>query len=363
MTDAGSRAREFAGKLERLRSVMRAQGVAGAAFRSRRNFAWLTAGGHNHVAEASDEGVATILVTDAGAVVLTAVNEAPRIRDEEVQDLPIEVVGLPWECPEALGEAIRARVDGPVVDDAALEPELWPLRATLCAEERARFALLGAKTARAMTATLATARCGELETQVGARLALALAADGISGPVILVASDERILNYRHPIPKPKPVDTSLMLIVGAEMGGLIVAMTRFAWVRGRPDTETERRFDAVNRVHRAFFAATRAGRTLGEVLADGVAEYAAAGFPDEWPLHHQGGPIGYQGREAVATPTGSAVIAPDMAFAWNPSITGTKAEDTFVLRPDGSRDIVTRDPYWPARPDGEPGIWIASEWA
>ena len=361
MEEAGPRARELAEKLERLRSVLRARGAAGAALRSRRNFAWLTAGGHNHVLEASEEGFATLLVTANDAVVLTAVNEAPRIRDEEVSGLPIEVVAYPWERPEALGNEIRARVDGSVVDDAALEADLWPLRATLGADEQRRLALLGAHTTRAMTATLATARQGELETTLGARLALALAGHGIGAPVILVASDERILKYRHPIPVPKPIDTSLMLIVGAELGGLIVAMTRFAWLRGRPDAETERRFDAVNRIHAAFIAATRAGRTLSEVLADGVAAYGAAGFPDEWCLHHQGGPIGYQGREAVATPTSGAVIGAEMAFAWNPSITGTKAEDTFVLRADGTPAIVTRDPYWPSRPDGEPGIWLRDD--
>jgi hypothetical protein len=47
-----------------------------------------------------------------------------------------------------------------------------------------------------------------------------------------------------------------------------------------------------------------------------------------------------------------------MAFAWNPSITGTKAEDTFVLREDGSQLIVTHDPDWPADDEGEPLIWV-----
>lgn len=358
MDQLDHRDQEFAAKLEQLREVLRARGFAAAALRSRRNFAWLTTGGHNHVAAASEDGVATLLVTAADAVVLTAVNEAARIRDEEVQGLPLEVVEVPWERPEAIGEEVAARVDGLVAGDAALEPDLWPIRATLGTAEQRRFTVLGARTARAVTATLATARAGELETTVGERLALALAADGIGAPVVLVASDERIVRYRHPIPVPKPIEKSLMLIVGAELGGLIVAMTRFAWLRGRPDGETARRFSAVHSVHRAFMTATRPGRTLSEILADGVEAYRTVGFADEWRLHHQGGPIGYQGREAVAVPGSGAVVAPNMAFAWNPSITGTKAEDTFVLRTDGSRDIVTRDPNWPVRADGEPGLWL-----
>ena len=136
MEATGSREREFALKLQRVRALIRARGASAAALRSRRNFAWLTAGGHNHVGVASEDGLATLLVTERDAVVLTAINEAPRIADEELAGLPIPVVELPWERPEALGDAIRARTDGPVVDDATLEADLWPMRATLCARSR-----------------------------------------------------------------------------------------------------------------------------------------------------------------------------------------------------------------------------------
>jgi Xaa-Pro aminopeptidase len=351
---------ESAAKIERLRELIRDRGYAAAALSSRRNFAWLTAGGDNHVPQASDNGFATLLVTPTDAVVVAAVNEAPRIRDEEVSGLPLDVVAVPWEQPGAVADAIRARADGRVADDGDLEADLWPMRATLTPTEQERYRWLGSRTARAMTATLAATRSGETEMIVGERLAMALAADGILAPVLLVASDERILRYRHPIPKPKPIDTSVMLVTCAEHGGLMVAVTRFAWLGARPDTETMRRFEAVNRIHVAFRNATRPGRTLSQVLADGVAAYQAEGFGDEWRLHHQGGPIGYQGREAVATPTNDARVRDGMAFAWNPSIPGMKAEDTFIVRPDGSQEIVTWDPYWPSGTDGEPGVWVGA---
>jgi Xaa-Pro dipeptidase len=350
---------ESAAKLDRLRALLRDRGYAAAAVSSRRNFAWLTAGGDNHVPQASENGFATLLVTATDATVLTAVNEAPRIRDEELSGLPLEVVALPWEQPEALADEIRARTGGRVANDGDLEADLWPMRATLTPAEQERYRWLGSRTARAVTAVLAATRAGETEMVVGERLALGLAADGILAPVILVASDERILRYRHPIPKLKPIDTSVMLIACAELGGLMVAITRFAWLGARPDAETMQRFAAVNRIHVAMRAATRPDRMLSDVFADGVAAYEAAGFGDEWRLHHQGGPIGYQGREAIATPTNQARVRVGMAFAWNPSITGTKAEDTFVVGSDGSYEIVTCDPYWPSGPDGEPGVWIS----
>jgi Xaa-Pro dipeptidase len=351
---------EYAAKLDRLRGLLKDRGYAAAALHARRNFAWLTAGGDNHVPQASEDGFATLLVTATDAVVLTAVNEAPRIRDEELNGLSLEVKALPWEQPAAVADEIRALAGGRVASDDDLEGDLWPMRATLMAAEQERYRWLGERTARAVTAVLAATRAGETEMIVGERLALALAADGILAPVLLVASDERILRYRHPIPKPKAIGTSVMLIACAEKGGLMVAITRFAWLGARPDAETMRRFEAVNQVHVAMRAATRPGRMLSEVFADSIAAYEATGYGEEWRLHHQGGPIGYQGREAIATPTNQARVLDGMAFAWNPSITGTKAEDTFIVRSDGSHEIITRDPYWPSGPDGEPGVWVSA---
>jgi hypothetical protein len=69
--------------------------------------------------------------------------------------------------------------------------------------------------------------------------------------------------------------------------------------------------------------------------------------PDEWRRHHQGGPTGYFGRNEIVTHASDARVAPQQAFAWNPSAPGSKVEDTVVVREDGL-DVLTRDPDWPA---------------
>jgi len=85
--------------------------------------------------------------------------------------------------------------------------------------------------------------------------------------------------------------------------------------------------------------ATRPGRTLADAFDDCRRFYAEAGFPDEWRLHHQGGITGYASREVIATPHTEVPIEAGQAFAWNPSITGAKAEETFVLAEDGAELI------------------------
>ncbi len=81
--------------------------------------------------------------------------------------------------------------------------------------------------------------------------------------------------------------------------------------------------------------ATRPGRTLAEAFADCRCFYRDVGFPREIDLHHQGGTTGYGSREVIATPGTEDEIRTGQAFAWNPSITGAKAEETFVLTETG----------------------------
>jgi hypothetical protein len=45
-------------------------------------------------------------------------------------------------------------------------------------------------------------------------------------------------------------------------------------------------------------------------------------------------------------PSSAAPIQDGMAFAWNPSITGVKTEDTVMLRP-GALDVLTATGEWP----------------
>lgn len=354
-----ARRAEVASKVARLREVLAARRLAAAALSSRRNVAWLTAGADSHVVRASQDGVLTLLVTATDVVAIAPVNEMPRMRAEELGGLDIETVEVPWEAADGVPRAIAARSPEPVADDAALEADLRSLRSRLSPAEQERLAAIGALAAEAMTDTFAETRRGDLESVVAARLAGRLAEAGASAPVLLAASDERIVPFRHPIPKPKPIETSLMLVVVAERGGLHAAVTRMGWLRGRPDGETLARYRASARIDAALREATGPGRTLAEVLAAGVRAYAGEGFPDEWRLHHQGGTIAYQPRETIATPAASETIEAGMAFAFNPSITGAKAEETFLLRSDGRREIVTRDPRWPSEPDGGPAVLLA----
>jgi Xaa-Pro aminopeptidase len=334
-----ARSAEVGARLDALRAALERHGARSAFLIARRNFAWLTAGGSNHVVLESETGEAGVFVSADEAMVLAPNIEARRLADEELAGTGLDVVAVDWWRPQGIiGEASRRGRAG-LVSDEDLEPDLEILRSRLSGFDAERLGILGGEATRAMDAALATV--GSLTTEVELCAALLAALEDIRAPVLLAAADDRIARYRHPLPGDNPIRTRVMLVLVAERWGLHVAVTRFRDLEPR-SPELEARFKAVARVQEVLHEATRASATLGEVFAAGQAAYAEVGYPDEWQLHHQGGTIAYRGRERVARPDDPTVIEPGMAFAWNPSITGAKVEDTFILGEEDARRVVTR---------------------
>lgn len=326
-------------RIRAVRGLLEDRGMGAALLSSRRNFAWITGGGENHVVLGSESGVAGFVVTPTDVTVLAAVNEAPRIAEEELAGLNIEVRALPWHEPDPIRSAARELFGPRVAEDAALEAQILPIRSVLGDLDIERMHWLGDEVTAASAAALAAVQPGTTEHQAAAGAVRHLAAKGIRAPVVLAAADDRIIRYRHPIPTGRGVEDRLMLVLVAERWGLHVAVTRFAEL-GTASDQIAERMRAVDAVHDAMVGATRPGRTLGDVLAAAQDAYADVGHPHEWRLHHQGGIIGYQGREQVAVPGHGTVITDGMAFAWNPSIAGAKAEETILLR-DGTLQPIT----------------------
>jgi antitoxin VapB len=330
---------EHRARLRDLRALMERRGDGAALLTTRRNLAWLTAGATAHVLLSSETAIAAVLVTHDDVVVISQNIEAGRLADEELVGLDLELAAVPWWEPGAIeAEAIRRLpASARLVGDEELETDLVAARSVLSPFDRERLAILGRAAQEALDASLEAARPGMTEDDLVADLLGRL--PGVRVPVVLAAADGRIAKYRHPLPGPTPVRGRAMLVLVAERWGLHAALTRIREFEP-PDPETERRTAAVASVQAAMHGATRPGATFGEVFAAARGVYAEAGFPDEWRDHHQGGSIGYGARERIAVPDDPTVIQPGMAFAWNPSIAGAKAEDTLVLD-DGTLHIVT----------------------
>ena len=331
----------------RLRELMDRLGLEALLLRRSVNFAWYTDGADNRVDHASPFGVADVLVTSDSEYVFTDNIEAPRMREEQTPSF--EVIEHPWYGDEA--RAVREVVgdaslgaDFPLEGAPDVAEEVAPLRYVLDPDALERYRQVGADAAMAVAEAAESLEPGMSEHEAAANLAAACRRRELFSSVLLVAADDRIARYRHPIAHGGRIGRRAMLVVSAERGGLYANVTRMVHFE-EPDTEVKRRQGACETILRRMREeATRPGRTLAGAFEDCRRFYAEEGFPDEWRLHHQGGMTGYASREVIATPATHQEIQVGQAFAWNPSVTGAKAEETLILTTESGPEVITYVP-------------------
>ncbi|MBI1256624.1 MAG: M24 family metallopeptidase [Chloroflexi bacterium] len=338
-----SRLQEVERKHERLRELLK-QHQAGSLWLQRaRNLSWMTAGADVAIDTSSELAPYSILITPEKRSIIVSNIELPRLRKEDhFEDLGFEYAVSNWYAHELppMPDMISDR-------DDTIAGEIQRMTWALSDEEQIRYRALGSDTAAALEAAIRAAQPGESEWQIAARLDAACRQRGGLAIVNLVATDDRIAQFRHPYITDKPLDKLVMMVVCMRRGGLICAGTRFAYFGALPAPLRDKQ-DKVAAIDAAGMSATRLGRTLGDVFAALQAAYTSQGETDQWKLHHQGGMIGYASREHIATPGDPTVIEVGQAYAWNPSIVGCKSEDTILIGADGF-DIVTQASNdWPS---------------
>lgn len=336
------RLQEVERKHGRLRDLLQTRGAESLWIQTVRNLSWITAGAEVAIDSSSEMAPYSVLITTEKRTIITSNIELPRLRDEErFEDLGFEFAVVPWYGGEL------PPMPGLIRDvDEAVGAEIQRLRWVLDEDEQTRFRALGLDAAAALEEAIRAASPGETEWEIAARLDAACRKRGGQAIVNLVATDERIAQFRHPYITGNRLDKLVMIVVCMRRGGLFVAGTRLAHFGALPSALRDKQ-DKVAAIDAAGMAASRAGRTLGDAFAALQAAYASQGEGDQWKHHHQGGLIAYGSRERVATAGDPTVIEPGMAFAWNPSIIGCKSEDTILVGADGFEIVTQASGNWP----------------
>ncbi len=344
--------REFGVKLEQLRERIKKKRKGAALITRQPSFSWLACGGEARVALNTDKASAAWLVTPDEVYLLANNVEMPRLKSEGLPRLKYKAVEFPWHEPDGLADSVKEIIDPKRLlsdsDDLVSRPQpqvFAELRYSLCPEEVKRFRQLGKALEAAVSITATRIRVGESEDDIAAQMAAAALAVGITPVVMLVAVDDRIKRFRHPLPAGKRLKRHAMLIMCARQGGLIASMTRTVYFGDLPEA-LERRHQAVCAVDVAMQRATAVGVAGKKVLEAAQEQYRRQRFPKEWESHHQGGPCGYLPREYIVTPKTTTKIAPFQPVTWNPTIAGVKSEDTQLVTSDGL-ELITRSRDWP----------------
>jgi Xaa-Pro aminopeptidase len=339
---------EVTEKLARMRALMAERDLEAIILKKGANIAWAI-GGRAHVPTTLELACMDVVVTPDGLEVITNKIEADRLKDEELSGLE-KVTVINWfEGRDGqLPHGERIGIDGPDPVRINLATELETLRRDLNQIEVARFREICTDSAIALGDAMRSAKKEMSEVEFAGVIARECWSRDLEPVVLLVAGQERIVKYRHPLPTTSPLGSRFMGVICTRRKGLIASVTRIASF-AKIDDETKEWYDRLLDVERVFINESKVGAKLSDVVKKGVAEYRIQGFDsEEWTRHHQGGPTGYLPRDFPAHEKSDREITTHNALAWNPSGKGLKVEDTILTTPNGA-EVLTIDPKWPTQ--------------
>jgi Xaa-Pro aminopeptidase len=341
-------------KLEFIRNALIETGAIALRLRGTDWFAWATAGASHTVLLTAETGVAEVLVTADTAWVLTDEIEAQRLQDEELPN-NFQMHIYPW-ADVAQREAFVKEITagGNVMSDRPIHPKETPIvtslqcrKQTMMSSELERYRRVGRLASEAMTEVLSAAKPEWTEYQLAGAGAEALWARGLHPALTLVAGERRLPLYRHATATAEQIGKQAMLVFCARGWGLYANLTRFVCFDFLEPKDDELH-QAVREIEAAALNYCQPGVSLSAVYDTLKTAYEQHGYPEAIREHHQGGTTGYLAREIVANPATSDVLSENMVVAWNPSLSGAKIEDTFVVSSDGKLENLTFDRNWPS---------------
>jgi Xaa-Pro dipeptidase len=337
-----SRKAEISVKVTALREVMTQNDLDGIYISKQEHFAWITAGGDNIVTRFVENGVCAIFITSEKQYFICNNIETQRFIDEEYLDqLGFEPLSMWWYenrtlefINDLVGENGAFGSDIPLDRASDVNAILSELEKVLSENEIGRYLHLGKVFSKTIESFMETIEPGDTETEIAGRLGAKMWENGIEPVLYLIAADDRIYKYRHPIATDRKVEKYLMISCNARYKGLVTKITRMLHF-GKIPAELQEQYRQTVAVENAMAAATKPG--VDDIVPFNIAKkmYAEFGYPDMWQLHHQGGPQSYTNGFYLITENTHNVIKLHQCYGYNPTITGTKTEDGFIVTEDG----------------------------
>jgi Xaa-Pro dipeptidase len=335
---------DFVRKLGNIRNLIKKRNLDGILITKQNNFSWLT-GGKSFVNIASDLSVCKLLITPEDIYVITNNVDAPLILEEEINKLNVSTKIFQWYELEKEKRYIEGLLTNGVygtdfeTDKAeCISDDLYTLRTVLTDQEINEYKLLGQDCATSLEEICESTKVGETELEIAGKIAGKLYPKDIIPVILLVATDERAYKYRHPLPTSKSLNEHAVLSICGRRKGLIAAVTRIIHF-GTPPKELKDKHDTVVKIDANFIYNTRPGKRVKDIFKNAIDSYKEAGYEDAWESHFQGGLTSYNTREHKASLYSKEIVKENQAYAWNPSISGTKSEDTFLVMNEGNEMI------------------------
>ncbi len=340
-------------KLQKVSEFIKENKIDGIVLSKLNNFAWFTGGKDVHGLIMSDEGLVSLVITEDKTYIVSNNVEKQRMIDEIINDLPIEMISYQWYESD-IASILKQKFPGAeLASDSSingtipLTDKFNKLRYRLTQNEIDKYKWLSKESTKCLEEVAKNIKVGDTDWSIEGRMKEEITKKGMIPVVILAGTDERALSYKHPYAVGKKIDKYAMLVLMAMKWGLMIATTRIVSL-GKLSKKIKNRHFSSMKVDATLIDNTKPGLKSGDVLKKGIEEYKKEGFGEEWKKHFQGGPTGYNIREYFVTPDTSEVILENQPFAWNPSIKGTKSEDTILVN-ENENEIITYTGDWPTK--------------
>src|SRR5207248_703698 len=167
---------EWQSKWRRLEEFLDRHALDGVLLTRRDNFAWITCGKDNHIANSTPMGVASILATrDGKRVCLANTIESPRVREQELAGSGIEMITFPWYDADAAMKTAHDLIGEQMIGTdgqsfglplSGLPEDFNRLRWSLTPDEIERYRDGGRRAADAMEAACRSLRPGMDEHEI-----------------------------------------------------------------------------------------------------------------------------------------------------------------------------------------------------
>lgn len=325
-----------------IRKYISSNNIDGVLLNRRSSFAWFSQG-ESSMNFYTDFGLAFIYVDKNDAFCYTSNNEQRRIESKIFKgEFPVK--SFSWvEGPQKNisklieGKNINAdfSLNGTKEDFANIKKLRYSLSDTHINIARE----LGKKSACILENTIKNIKQGLKEYEIEAEIRYSFGKEGIECPVLLIASDDNLNKYRPPLATNNIANERFMAVLCPRYKGVVVALSRIVYFRKRTNEE-KKRDEAICKINNTLISLTNVGtssKTLWDIM---LKAYKENGVENEYLNHHQGGAIGFESREWVLRPTLEETIVANQMIAYNPTLIGTKAEETLFVG-ESSKEIFT----------------------
>lgn len=340
---------ELKEKFSRVRETMKRLKLEGILMTQTPNYYWITGGKNDIVDKGSGNAASRVLLLTEKAYVFCNSSEFYRVSEEEITDDSFEKVMYYWHEDEAevIGKYIAGKKIGSDNGDFGTKNiayEIQKMRYILTESERARMFEIGPECAKILEDCVREIKKGQTELEVAGKVQDAFVAKGYTLPVCLIGSDDRLLKYRHPLPKDKGIENIVMVAVCSQKYGLTISISRIKAFTNF-SKEMQDKYDALLKIDATYILNTKAGVPSKEVLQKAYEAYKEFGYEKDFHLHHQGGALGYLTRDYCTNFNTEEMVQNHQAYSWNPTISGVKVEDTYIIEGD-EQNIVSYSGSW-----------------